>query len=153
MVSCQAEMSLLYILVEGAVRPHKRTFASPGIPTDAEPEQDRHDAQQDPSLPLGPHHATKAIRQRGAERAKINIASKRFVSAVGFSNGCAELALKKPPPSPLNSLIASWVATGPRAITWVLPSSVPAIAAGASLCGTPSETRNMAAKMQMGSRT
>ena len=36
---------------------------------------------------------------------KISTISSKLVSAVGFSNGCAELALKKPPPSPLISLI------------------------------------------------
>ena len=34
--------------------------------------------------------------------------SKRLVRAFGFSNGCAELALKKPPPLVPSSLIASW---------------------------------------------
>ncbi len=43
---------------------------------------------------------------------------------VGFSNGCAEFALKKPPPFVPISLIASWLANGPPGITWVLPSSV-----------------------------
>ncbi len=46
------------------------------------------------------------------------------VSAVGFSNGCAELALKKPPPLVPSSLIASWNATGPSAILCLPPSSV-----------------------------
>ena len=39
--------------------------------------------------------------------------SRRFVKPVGFSNGWAELALKKPPPFVPSSLIASWLATGP----------------------------------------
>ncbi len=38
----------------------------------------------------------------------------RFVNPVGFSNGCAELALTMPPPFVPSSLIASWLATGPR---------------------------------------
>ena len=54
---------------------------------------------------------------KAAPSAKMSTSSARFVSGVGFSNGCAELALKKPPPSPLKSLIASCVATGPRAMT------------------------------------
>jgi len=37
----------------------------------------------------------------------------RFVMGVGFSNGCALFALKKPPPLVPNSLIISCDATGP----------------------------------------
>jgi len=33
--------------------------------------------------------------------------SSRFAMGEGFSNGCAELALKKPPPSELSSLMGS----------------------------------------------
>ena len=51
-----------------------------------------------------------------APSANMSTISARFVSGVGFSKGCAELALKNPPPSPLKSLIASCVATGPRAM-------------------------------------
>jgi K+-transporting ATPase ATPase A chain len=40
-----------------------------------------------------------------------------FTSAVGFSNGWAELALKKPPPLVPSSLIASCEATGPIPIS------------------------------------
>ena len=43
----------------------------------------------------------------------------KFASAVGFSNGCAELALKKPPPLVPIILIASCEATGPMAICCV----------------------------------
>ncbi len=39
--------------------------------------------------------------------------SSQFVHTVAFSNGCDELALKKPPPLVPSSLIASWLATGP----------------------------------------
>ena len=47
--------------------------------------------------------------------------SKKFVNAVGFSNGCAELVLKKPPPLVPSILIASCEATGPIAIVCVSP--------------------------------
>ncbi len=47
--------------------------------------------------------------------------SKKFVNAVGFSNGCAELVLKNPPPLVPNILIASCEATGPIAIVWFRP--------------------------------
>ena len=47
--------------------------------------------------------------------------SSRFVNGVGFSYGCAELALNVPPPFVPSSLIASWLANGPRAIVCVAP--------------------------------
>ena len=43
------------------------------------------------------------------------------MSAVGFSNGVAEFALRKPPPFVPSCLIASMKAIGPRAIVWVTP--------------------------------
>ena len=51
----------------------------------------------------------------------------KLVSGVGFSNGCAEFALKKPPPLVPSILIASCEATGPCAMVWVLPSTVVAV--------------------------
>ena len=42
--------------------------------------------------------------------------STRLVNPVGFSNGWAELTLKKPPPLVPSILIASWEATGPIAM-------------------------------------
>ena len=47
--------------------------------------------------------------------------STKFVNPVGFSNGCAEFVLKKPPPLVPSSLIASWEATGPIAIVLASP--------------------------------
>ena len=44
--------------------------------------------------------------------------STRLVNPVGFSNGCAEFVLKKPPPLVPSSLIASCEATGPMA-SWL----------------------------------
>jgi hypothetical protein len=55
---------------------------------------------------------------------RIAISSRKFVSPFGFSNGTAELALKKPPPFVPSCLIAIINATGPRAITCVAPSTV-----------------------------
>ena len=59
-----------------------------------------------------------------AETRKIPSIWTKFVSGVGFSNPCAELALKKPPPLVPNSLIDSWLATGPMAMVCLAPSSV-----------------------------
>ena len=42
--------------------------------------------------------------------------SKKFESGVGFSNGCAELTLKKPPPFVPSCLIAICDAAGPTAM-------------------------------------
>ena len=47
--------------------------------------------------------------------------SKKFVNPFGFSNGCDELTLKKPPPLVPSSLIASCEATGPIAIVCAMP--------------------------------
>ncbi len=44
---------------------------------------------------------------------KIASISSKFVSGVGFSYGCAEFALKKPPPLVPSSLMASCEAMGP----------------------------------------
>ena len=41
----------------------------------------------------------------------------KFPTAPGFSNGCAALALKKPPPLVPSILIATWEATGPMAMS------------------------------------
>ena len=50
--------------------------------------------------------------------------STQLVHAVGFSNGCAELALKKPPPLVPSSLMASWLATGPPVMVCCPPTRV-----------------------------
>ena len=56
--------------------------------------------------------------------AKMSSISMKLVSGVGFSNGCALLALKKPPPLVPSSLMASCEATGPSAMVCLPPSSV-----------------------------
>ena len=48
----------------------------------------------------------------------------QFVNPVGFSNGCAEFALKNPPPLLPSSLIDSWEAIGPSAMVCCAPSRV-----------------------------
>ena len=49
---------------------------------------------------------------------------RKLVNGVGFSNGWAALALKKPPPLVPSCLIASCDATGPSARVCFAPSSV-----------------------------
>jgi hypothetical protein len=55
---------------------------------------------------------------------------------LGFSKGWAELALKKPPPLVLNSLMAIWDAAGPTAITCSVTVNLSVFGSlpGASLC-------------------
>ena len=56
--------------------------------------------------------------------ASVSQISRMVVRIVGFSNGWAELALKKPPPLVPNSLIASMKATGPTATVCEPPAIV-----------------------------
>ena len=96
--------------------------------------------------------------------------SMKFDSGVGFSNGCALLALKKPPPLVPNSLMISCEATGPWAITCSLTTVVcglPAASGAVTVCGsitdalsygrrfwtTPCETSARAPTRQNGSST
>jgi hypothetical protein len=94
-----------------------------------------------------------SVLVKAAPSERINTISTKFVSGVGFSNGWAEFTLKKPPPSPLSSLIASCVATGPSAMSCVPPVMVFASMYCAKVCGTPCATKNTAAATQIGSST
>ncbi len=85
--------------------------------------------------------------------AKMDKSWTKFVSGVGFSNGCALFALKKPPPLVPSILIASCEAVGPMASTCLAPSSVTSSRYGARFCSTPWETRNSAYTKEMGSST
>src|SRR3546814_12270571 len=80
--------------------------------------------------------------------ARIDSISTKLVSAVGFSNGCALLALKKPPPLVPSSLIASWLATGPSAIVCLAPSSVVASTELLSVRGPPFALRQSPTTLQ-----
>ena len=85
--------------------------------------------------------------------ASIRIISTRLVRGVGFSNGWAEFALRKPPPLLPNSLMTSWEAIGPRAMFWVAPWRVVATAGAFSVWGMPCHTKKSARTMETGSRT
>ena len=69
--------------------------------------------------------------------AKMQNISNRFVSGVGFSNGCALFALKNPPPFVPHSLMISCEATGPCAIVCVVTVSITGLPL-ASTTGLPS---------------
>ncbi len=56
--------------------------------------------------------------------AKMRTIWRKLISGVGFSNGWALLALKKPPPLVPSILITSCEATGPSAMTCFSPSTV-----------------------------
>ena len=63
------------------------------------------------------------------------------MNPVGFSNGCAELALYGPPPFVPSSLIASCDAIGPPGIVWVAPETVVASVNPCRFWTTPWLTR------------
>src|SRR5262249_49055596 len=88
------------------------------------------------------------VTQRPAGMEKIRNISNRFVNGVGFSYGCAELALKNPPPLVPSSLIASCDATGPCGMVCVFPSMVVATTEGRKFWITPCDMRIVAATTQ-----
>ena len=90
---------------------------------DAGDEHHAHHRQDRPALLLVADHAAEHVGE-AAPIEKIEIICTKFDSAVGFSNGCAALALKKPPPLVPSILIATWDATGPTAMVCLAPSSV-----------------------------
>ena len=100
---------------------------------------------------------TRASRPKATAQAKptvfIATISIRLLSGEGFSNGWAELALKKPPPLVPNCLIASWLATGPRAMVCLTPSMVWASTRPSRVCGTPRAMKATATTIDSGSST
>ena len=97
---------------------------------------------------------TPKVEHSAAGMMRIASISRKFESGVGFSSGWAELALKKPPPSPaLSCLMATCDATGPTAIAWSRDDwSMEACAEGANVWMTPSDTRASARTSDNGSR-
>jgi hypothetical protein len=81
-----------------------------------------------------------------------NICS-RFVNPLGFDSGCAELALRVPPPLVPSSLMASWAANGPPGITCGTPSSVVATVKPWRFWMAPWLTSTRAARTLSGSST
>ncbi len=107
---------------------------------------------------------------RPDEIAKMPNIARKFVSGVGFSNGCALFALKKPPPLVPNCLMISCDATGPCAIVcsrttvgcglpsapvvvMVCGSITATLSYGLRFCTTPCDTRNSAPTIEIGSST
>ncbi len=77
--------------------------------------------------------------------------SKISVNGFGFSNGCAELALKKPPPLLPSSLMTSCEATGPPTMVWCWPASVVTAWPALKLSMTPPAARISAPANAIGS--
>ena len=94
---------------------------------------------------------------------RIASISRKFESGVGFSNGCAELTLKKPPPFVPSCLMAICEAAGPSAIDllgdglavrrrgWL--DERPACRRRRRSATTPCETRTSASTSESGRRT
>jgi hypothetical protein len=103
-----------------------------------------------------PWRALPAIRPNVFVRAngmiRMSSISTQFEIVVGFSNGWAELALKKPPPLVPSSLMASCEATGPSGIVCTRPWRVWTVIELAKVWITPWETRTSAPTKAIGSR-
>ena len=117
-------------------------------------EQHEHRGPERPAVALVPHHPAEQVGRAPTGSAKIANIDQKFVHGVGFSNGWAALALKKPPPLVPSCLMASWLATGPMAIVCFAPSSVVTSRYGSKFWITPccdQDQRDDAARA--GSRT
>ena len=80
-------------------------------------------AEQHPALPLAPDQMAEGDRRRRTGSAGSRRSRGGSCQPLGFSNGWAELALKKPPPLVPSCLMASCEATGPPGIAWSVTSS------------------------------
>ncbi len=69
---------------------------------------------------LGEPTMVPSVTVRPAGMRKMESICRKFERGVGFSKGCALLALKKPPPLVPSILMASCEATGPCAMVWVV---------------------------------
>ncbi len=84
-------------------------------------EQHRHDGENGPALAHVFGGAAEGEHQRGRdEKDKKTLEEVRERRRI--LNGCAELALKNPPPLVPSILMASWLARGPMGIDWVPPT-------------------------------
>ena len=77
---------------------------------------------------------------------------RKSVNGVPDSNGCAEFALKNPPPFVPSCLIATWLAAGPRVIVCAAPSSVFTCAGPSKVITLPRATRTTAMISESGIR-
>ena len=78
---------------------------------------DEHRGEHGPALARVLDHLAERVAERRRDQRGSRSISTKFESGVGFSNGCAEFALKKPPPFVPSCLIAICDAAGPSART------------------------------------
>ena len=79
--------------------------------------------------------------------------SNQLLNGFGFSNGCAEFALKNPPPLLPSSLMTSCEATGPPTMFCWVPVSVEITWVRLKLSITPVAIKMMAPMTEIGSKT
>ena len=113
----EADLLALHVAAVEAERMQDRIAGGfrPVGDRDAGEEQNAHCGEDRPALALVADHAAEQIGERRAD-AKIDSISMKLVERVGFSNGWAALALKKPPPLVPSILMATCEATGPTAM-------------------------------------
>ncbi|WP_260691546.1 MULTISPECIES: hypothetical protein [unclassified Streptomyces] len=92
------------------------------------------------------------IRTQAVGMSSISTISKALVQALGFSKGWALLALKTPPPSPVNSLIGSQEPTGPSRIVCLPPATVVKVCPPPRLWMTPPAIRIRPPRTAIGTR-
>ena len=105
-------------------RPGRRLAGNSGLPTYSCVHRRRRrrrpgrppSRRRSPIPGAGCPRTARTCRSARTGISRIAKISSQLVSGVGFSNGWAELALKKPPPLLPSSLINSCDATGPRAM-------------------------------------
>ena len=111
-------LALEVVAVEaGGVHRRRRARLGDVDDDDGDDEQGHHRAEDHPALAAVVDHAPVGRGQRRRDARGSSSISTKFVSHVGFSNGIAELTLKKPPPFVPSSLIASWRGDRARART------------------------------------
>ncbi len=80
-------------------------------------EDDHHHREDRPALSGVAHHLAEGVGEAAGMR-RMASSSTKLENGVGFSNGCDELALKKPPPLVPSCLMATCEAAGPTTGLW-----------------------------------
>ena len=81
-------------------------------------QQDQHRREERPALAAVADHPPEGVGERGRDQQDQQQLDEVGRAPVGFSNGMAQLTLKKPPPLVPSCLIATCEATGPSARVW-----------------------------------
>ena len=107
-------------------------------------EEHDHRDEQRPALPRDPDHLAEREAQRRRDQ-QDREHSRKFDSGVGFSNGCAEFTLKKPPPLVPSCLIAICDAAGPSAMRLLGRPRLPSASVVGLRAAAPSRSRRRSA--------